>query len=38
MKSIMKRLDIDEFEAVVLGLISVSAISIFVEMFICIFK
>ena len=34
----MRKLDIDEFEVVVLGLIAISALSIFVEMFVRIFR
>lgn len=37
MKAI-KRLDLDKFEVVVLGLIAVSALSIFVEMYIRMFR
>lgn len=38
MKAIMRKLDLDEFEVVVLGLIAVSALSIFVEMYIGMFR
>ena len=38
MKAIMRKLDLDEFEVVLLGLIAISALSIFVEMYIGMFR